>query len=397
VHLDLFTLLMASGAMWTTLWLLYLFVWMQNRRAVWLLWWGAPYFLSTLVVVIYLRSAGMTDQLTLALGTALVILGFGCLWQGARGFERRRPILWPLAAWLVAWPIVFAIPDLAILPVRLVISSAVATTFFALAASELWRGRGERLPARLPLIFLLVFGSVFYASRIVFLAALPFPLGGRSSEPWAVALYDITVFLLAMLITGLVISLSKERNEATQRGFAHTDALTGLPNRRAFVGQSERLLRRHKQADAPLALLMLDLDHFKSINDRYGHDTGDRVLVEFAQILQGAIRPGDSVFRLGGEEFCCLLPDASLSAAGEIADRLCRSIPARPVDVSGANVRLTVSIGVASTEICDYEIAALCSQADAAVYAAKAAGRNRALVGHERGLGSRKLRAAYAR
>src|SRR4029077_7551860 len=114
------------------------------------------------------------------------------------------------------------------------------------------------------------------------------------------------LFAHTLLLVVLVVSLSKERLEFDQRTQAQTDPLTGSLNRRAFMWRGTRLLQRHAYERAPLCLLFLDLDHFKSLNDRFGHSGGDDVLTSFVGLVTACIRPTDFLFRIGGEELFSL-------------------------------------------------------------------------------------------
>jgi diguanylate cyclase (GGDEF)-like protein len=187
-------------------------------------------------------------------------------------------------------------------------------------------------------------------------------------------------FSFAAFIAVLMISMTKERQEALQRDYAQSDPLTGLLNRRGFVALANRVISRQEYTESPFSLLMLDLDHFKSINDRFGHEVGDRVLVKFAAVLQEGVRPTDLAFRIGGEEFCCLLPNASPHDARRIAERICARFQAASTDVLGASIRATVSVGIATSDYSGYDLDVLMAQADRAVYEAKATGRNRAVI-----------------
>ena len=157
--------------------------------------------------------------------------------------------------------------------------------------------------------------------------------------------------------------------EAARRK-AETDSLTELPNRRAF----ERALR--KQSGGPVALIALDIDHFKKVNDSLGHAAGDVALCHLSRLLRGALRDGDLAARVGGEEFSVLLPGADLHLAMEVAERLRALAEAKPFRAAGGEHRFTISCGVSATP---YPIANpdnLNSTADAALYRAKRAGRN---------------------
>jgi len=159
---------------------------------------------------------------------------------------------------------------------------------------------------------------------------------------------------------------------------AITDALTGLYNRRYVETQLAALLKRAAFGGPSVALALLDLDHFKQINDRFGHEAGDAVLKEFAARVSALIRPTDFACRLGGEEFVILLPGASLDYAVVAAERLRLAVAGEPFYIAeGVAISVTVSAGVASTAAEPATVEAMLRAADERLYAAKAAGRNR--------------------
>lgn len=157
---------------------------------------------------------------------------------------------------------------------------------------------------------------------------------------------------------------------------ADRDSLSGLLNRRSFFRQGGRLLQSRRRSGFPLALLMLDLDHFKFINDHYGHVVGDNVLVGVATFLQEQARQADILCRYGGEEFAILLPGVTASRAEEIAWRLCHLLAERSFAIGETTIHITVSIGVALLERPGGSIEDLLRHADEALYQAKEAGRN---------------------
>ncbi|HTM77226.1 MAG TPA: diguanylate cyclase [Devosia sp.] len=379
--IDNFTLVIASGAVICVLGILFLYMWRQDKRAPWFAWFAMTYVFGAIASALFAPRGNIPNLASMGLGTAVLLLCFGCLWMGCRVFELRKVVWWPLLAAPALWLGSFVIPEFTgMLGMRVVIASLLAAAFFLLGASELWRGRAEALPSRNTMIGFLLSASVFFAFRISVVGLLPFPLGGLSIHPVAMAVFNFFIFVHALFMTVLMIALTKERRESEQRALAESDALTGLPNRRAFGSDAERLLRKQKHGHAPLALLILDLDHFKSINDRFGHDAGDRVLVEFATVLNQSLRESDFRFRIGGEEFCCLLPGLTLREAQAVAERICEAFQATSVDVLGGSVRGTVSIGISSSDICGYVLEDLLNEADAATYEAKATGRNRAVL-----------------
>lgn len=156
------------------------------------------------------------------------------------------------------------------------------------------------------------------------------------------------------------------------RQLADTDALTGVFNRRSFFHHAGKLER----ASQPLAVLLLDLDHFKQVNDLYGHAFGDEVLVEISARCRAVLRPVDVLARIGGEEFALLLPSLDLTAALAVAERLRQTVQHLPVIRGDIRHGVTVSIGAAATTSAHITIEELLLRADRALYAAKAAGRN---------------------
>ncbi|HXQ53889.1 MAG TPA: diguanylate cyclase [Stellaceae bacterium] len=159
---------------------------------------------------------------------------------------------------------------------------------------------------------------------------------------------------------------------------ASTDPLTKLANRRRFVEVMEREFGRARRTGKPLSLVALDLDHFKRVNDTWGHDVGDRVLVAFANMVHDAVRAYDCVARIGGEEFSVMLPDTDRADALQIAQRICKLVAAEPLILVGdCAIAITCSGGLTSLADRDETAASLMLRADRALYFAKSNGRNR--------------------
>ena len=172
------------------------------------------------------------------------------------------------------------------------------------------------------------------------------------------------------------ITDKRKAGEALRKAIS-CDHLTGLANRRAFFETAELEVGRWKRLPRALSLIMIDVDHFKAVNDTYGHPAGDAVLRSLAATLAGMFREVDLVARIGGEEFVVLLPSAELAGAAAVADRVRRKIEAQVVDAAGVPVRCTVSAGVATMTADVADLAGLMKRADQALYAAKGSGRNR--------------------
>lgn len=203
--------------------------------------------------------------------------------------------------------------------------------------------------------------------------------GGRltvfSSSPAQTMIYIGAYFLLTVNGFGFLL-LCKQKDERSLRELATKDNLTGLVNRHAFLSRAEQAHALAKRLRQPLALLMIDIDHFKQLNDRYGHTSGDTALRAFAQAGQTGLRKNDLFGRLGGEEFAVLLPAADLGQAMDAAERLRLAVSAVSLDADGENHSITVSIGV--TEVSNDEmVSAALARADKVLYVAKRNGRNR--------------------
>ncbi len=194
----------------------------------------------------------------------------------------------------------------------------------------------------------------------------------RGEEPHiliAGAVCNVLFLLVLARMAGLV---------RMQRHAATTDGLTGLRSRRWFEEMLRAEVARATRGGSLLSVLLLDIDHFKAVNDTFGHAGGDRVLIEVAHRLSGLVRPGDQVARYGGEEFAVLLSHTGATEAREIAERVRRGVAADPIAVGeNRQRRVTVSVGVAGMPVAGGDAADLVLSADRALYAAKDAGRDR--------------------
>lgn len=170
------------------------------------------------------------------------------------------------------------------------------------------------------------------------------------------------------------------RLEREMKRMATTDALTGANNRRRFFELGNHELKRSNRYEHMLAVVMLDIDYFKSINDNYGHHAGDEVLIAFTATAKQSLRDSDIFGRLGGEEFAAVLPETSHEGATEVAQRLLKDLAALRVNVKGEEISFTVSIGVSFATKDDTSIEMVLNRADEALYKAKRGGRNRVVT-----------------
>ena len=173
-------------------------------------------------------------------------------------------------------------------------------------------------------------------------------------------------------------SLVDQRSaQAALEYLATTDSLTGIFNRRSFMAAAQQELARYRRHQRPFSIVSLDLDHFKNINDTYGHQTGDQALRAFADLVSRVGRREDTFGRVGGEEFGLLLPETGLAEALQAAERLRRHCQALDIKVDDGHLPLTFSAGVAEVGPGDADLDSLMRRADRALYRAKQAGRNR--------------------
>lgn len=184
-----------------------------------------------------------------------------------------------------------------------------------------------------------------------------------------------------MIVNGFgFLLLCKQKDDARMARLASTDCLTGLPNRHAFLERAEQARLSAQRQRQPLALMMIDIDHFKQINDRWGHASGDDALVVFARTARDVMREHETIGRLGGEEFAMILPATDIDAAVQAAQRLRQAVRAATVITSGPSYTMTVSIGVVVLDP-NEDLSAALARADHALYAAKREGRDRVEVG----------------
>jgi diguanylate cyclase (GGDEF)-like protein len=251
-----------------------------------------------------------------------------------------------------------------------------AVAILALRAALLLRRRAPascRLSARFTEVVMWVAAGATAALLVSALRGVPDVL-----EPGAL---NAAIFLahagFIMVATLGVMWMEIETLQAALERSAHYASPTGIYNRGTFLAEFEREASRSARGGAAFSLAIFDLDHFKQLNDRYGHPAGDQVLKAFADVLRSGIRKHDTVGRYGGEEFALLMPQAEKATAVRVAERIRRALETRGVNVEVGRVDVTVSAGVATYGIDGEDWDELLSAADTALYEAKNAGRNR--------------------
>lgn len=181
-------------------------------------------------------------------------------------------------------------------------------------------------------------------------------------------------------LTGIISIRDLTRAYELVTADANTDSLTGLPNRRCFLGTLGKEIRRSQRHAHPLSLAMIDVDEFKEVNDTYGHDAGDKVLQSLAQLFVKEFRDYDLVGRLGGEEFAVIFPDTKMSGANVSCERLLDKVRRARTTVNSEQIYCTVSIGLTELQSDTRDTTALLKRADQLMYEAKVDGRNRVIL-----------------
>jgi len=194
---------------------------------------------------------------------------------------------------------------------------------------------------------------------------------------WGKGLTRADLPIMSIFAKQIGVSLERARLFQEVQSLALTDPLTGLQNRRSLFELGRVEFARAQRMKRPFCCMMLDLDHFKNVNDRYGHMVGDQVLQEFALRCSHSVREVDLVGRYGGEELIILLPETDRKTSMQVAERLCSTIAATPIRISGKEISVTVSIGVAAQDSNTTDLETLIARADQAMYIAKHKGRNR--------------------
>jgi len=368
--LDLPTLGLVAIGLADLLGLFLVFCWLQDRAVRALAWWGTAYFLGASALTLWLNP-DFAHRMPPEIPEAMTLLACGVIWSGTRLLHGRPLSVTGAFAGAALWPVLCQFPEMP--PgssARLIVGAGFAAVYTFLIAREFWRERRESLKSR-SAGFLV---PALHASIFLLPAVMEFATGENS--PIWVTLFVLQVMIYSVGGAFIVLLMVKDRHLTIYRTAAETDHLTGLLNRRAFLANAVALSTRQNLRDTSVTLMMFDLDHFKSINDRFGHAIGDAALCVFAQVLRGSMRANDIVGRLGGEEFAAIVP-GDLSVAEIIGERVRSAFERVATTIEGHAVNGTVSIGAASATAPVTSLDLLMGCADAALYDAKRSGRNR--------------------
>ncbi len=357
-------------------------VWHFNRQIPGLRLWMLSYLFGALFSVHLLVREHLPEVVSVLLAQGSVsIAGYLCL-LGSRAYMGRGR-LWHgygvgFIVLLVGASVYFTVvqPNVGL---RFLLASLGVGGFYLLTARTLAHGGMQAYPARYLLAIAAATHGVF-----VLLRPLLFRLGGVLA-PDADLIQALSQFVILEAIVALVLiafcilMLTNEFTTSALRRLAEMDSLTSVFNRRAFLTLLDKALSQARRTESELHVLVIDLDHFKRINDTWGHKCGDDVLRHFVGLAASCLRNEDVMGRLGGEEFAIVLPNADAAGAAAVAERLRTLVASQPAMTEHGPIALTVSVGVTQCVMGESSETAL-QRADQAMYQAKQLGRNQVHV-----------------
>ena len=379
MSLDTSTLYLVAAMVAAMLGAMLLFVGSQENIPA-LRWWGTAYLLGAASIALWtLAASSLGEMLSLALN-AVGFLACGMVWNASRVFHGRKPNLPGLVLGAIAWVAAVMTLSPEASAMRITIGAGIVALYAALTAGELWSERRRTLQRRWPAIVVPALHG-FVLMLPILLGGLLYPAQDKFSGSVWVTLFSVELVLYAVGTVFVIFMLVSERTVTAHKTAASMDPLTGMFNRRGFAEACSRVIEREATAGRPVTVLIFDIDHFKSINDRFGHAAGDEILKLFAANVINSLRISDLSGRIGGEEFAALLP-CSLEDGVLAAERVRGAFADSGIVVEDGPVDTTVSIGVAGGPA-GTELEVLLAAADTALYQAKRGGRNRVELAEE--------------
>lgn len=350
--------------------------------------WAVGNFALMLGLLLNVNQDHIHPSLSIVLANGLMTLGIGVTWLGVRAFKgRSQPQAWPIVAALITmallWLFRFQIDSFA---ARLGIASAVLAGMSLLCARELL------VPADQPLrtaywltgSIALLCGLGLLARASISMTDLA-PIGASTTGP----LQNVTLLGAMVAQIGLAsgfILMTHYRTTMALHRLSERDSLTDTLNRRSLHARASDVLIKAQELQVPVTLIMMDADHFKRINDEFGHQTGDAVLCHMVSRIRQHLRTNDLLGRFGGEEFVLILPGLDTESASQVAERIRTGLCSQPWHSEDTPVNLSISLGVACSDQHGYRFDVLLGAADGALYQAKALGRNRVELAGDPGI-----------
>jgi diguanylate cyclase (GGDEF)-like protein len=379
MSLDTSTLYTVATMIAALLGMMLLFFGFQERIAA-LKWWGSAYLVGAASVALWtFGAARFGDTFALVLN-ATGFLTCGMVWNAARLFHGRKLSYPGLVLGALAWIAAVMTLSPGATATRMTVGAAIVAVYAALTAAELWSERRRTLRRRWPSVAVPILHG-FVLMLPILLGDLLHPHDRAFDDSIWVTVFAVELFLYAVGTVFLIFMLVSERTVTAHKNAASVDPLTGMFNRRGFSEACSRVIEREAHAGRPVTALIFDIDHFKSINDRFGHPAGDEILKLFSAVVVNNLRLSDLSGRVGGEEFAALLP-CPLEEGVIVAERVREAFETSGIVCEEGPVDTTVSIGVAGGPA-GTELEVLLAAADTALYQAKRGGRNRVEAAEE--------------
>jgi diguanylate cyclase (GGDEF)-like protein len=379
LKMDILTGLVIWAAQATTLSLLLFIWWMRDRSQMFKLSWSAAFaLLATGLLLVGLRGE-IATFLSVEIANTMLLASIGLLIGGMQQFDGERidpSIGIPALLWVGGMLLPFIREDFS---ARVILYNVAASVGFAMFIAIVLRARSGRTLARRLLAGVLgihIVASLTNAAMAAISVATSF---STMPSPGLVLLPGAFCFVAAVL-TGA--QMMTERSEERLKALASTDPLTGILNRRGLIDEFHTRRSAIMPEKPLIALLHFDIDNFKHINDRYGHQAGDGVLVAFSRLASLSLAPRGAFGRMGGEEFASVLRVADMIEAASIAEGLRMTLALQTLSAAEHKFGVTVSIGIALQPASEADLDRLLNAADRALYTAKAAGRNCTAVDH---------------
>lgn len=378
MELDTSTLRVSLAVVTLTLLFLFFFITYRKTRSAYSAWWCSALLLFLTGSASYLLDGTVHQEWANPLGNTLLVGGAGAMWAGARSLRYTSPKIW----YLIAGPVLTGLVSIFDSPATNNWSGGpvllgLMGLMLGLSSRELFLLEVDYSRVHRPLAYGSALLTIFYVGRLVV-----FLLQGPNSPVFVTYFGSVVTTVLTTMVLVVasftMVELSNEQLTRDLRARATMDGLTGLLNRTAFMDLAADELRRLSNARTPAALVLADLDHFKTVNDRYGHAAGDVALQAFAQACIESVRSTDLVGRYGGEEFILFLPGVSPERAGDMTANISRRLQEKQPQVEAKLP--TVSYGITATRPGRADLKALVECADAALYRAKTQGRDQSVL-----------------
>jgi diguanylate cyclase (GGDEF)-like protein len=381
--MDILTGLVIWAAQALTLGVLLLAWWYRQPSQIYLRSWSAGFGLLGIGLLLLSLRGDIPDFLSIQLANTLNLAAIGILVGGMQQFDGKRVepyIAIPALLWIGGMLLPFVRDSF---PTRMILGHFSAAVGFAMLITILLQRPGNSTWTRVMLASVLGIHIVSSLGNSIFAAFQGATSFATVPSPALILLPGAFCFVSTMLMGAQMLT---ERTKQRLKELSVTDPLTGVLNRRGLIDDFDRLSQRHNPAKPLIALLHFDLDNFKQINDRCGHQGGDAVLVAFCRLAAVSFNSRGSFGRMGGEEFASILRVADLVEAASIAEGFRMTLALQTIQAGESRVAVTVSAGIALQPAADADLDRLLTAADRALYAAKAAGRNCSAVDQSGGV-----------